>query len=44
MQELTLKGERDNKEAEEREKAEMDAMLLDKRLQSAIKIQAMWRG
>uniref|UniRef100_A0A6S8JR28 Dynein regulatory complex protein 9 n=1 Tax=Dunaliella tertiolecta TaxID=3047 RepID=A0A6S8JR28_DUNTE len=42
--ELTLKGERDNKEAEEREKAEMDIMLHDKRLQSAIKIQAVWRG
>ncbi len=43
-QELTLKGERDNKEAEEREKAEMDVMLHEKRVQSAIRIQAVWRG
>lgn len=43
-QELTLKGERDTVEAEEREKAEMDAMLHAKRLESAVKIQAAWRG
>jgi len=39
-----LKGERDNRVAEEREKAEMDAMLLAKRVECAVRIQAAWRG
>lgn len=41
---MTLKGERENKEAEERERAEHDAMLQAMQEKSAIRIQAAWRG
>ena len=39
-----LKGERDNKVAEEREKAEMDAINRQRQINSAVLIQAAWRG
>ncbi len=40
----TLRREREFKLQEEREREEMAAQLHEKRVQSAIKIQAAWRG
>mmetsp|Transcript_39712 Transcript_39712/g.88232 ORF Transcript_39712/g.88232 Transcript_39712/m.88232 type:complete len:409 (+) Transcript_39712:167-1393(+) len=42
--ELMLKQEREMKEAEEREKHEMEALRLERMIKSAVVIQAWWRG